>query len=177
MEDLEQAITDLIAIRRRKGNDSDIVEVPIIGEVYTVEDVESVKRRITLAIVAQIRWDIEKPPSLPALPLSLAQIRALMSLGDIWRHLTCLVRLFVAQGRLGPRASPVRRIHCRTARLTAGSLVFEKRRGIKQGQAQAAGNARRRNVLLEPETTVDKTKDRGTPSGLGARKSGASVTG
>jgi hypothetical protein len=89
MEDLEQAITDLIAIRRRKGNDSDIVEVPIIGEVYTVEDVEFVKHKITLAIAAQIRWDTEKPPFLPALPLSLAEITKVRNTkfeksGDEW---------------------------------------------------------------------------------------------
>jgi hypothetical protein len=90
MDPLEQALTNLIELRRRKGNGSDVVEAPIIGEVYTAEDVESIKRKITLAVAAQIRWDIEKPPSLPALPLSLAQIKALMYLGDIWRHLLAL---------------------------------------------------------------------------------------
>jgi hypothetical protein len=87
MDSLEQVLTDLIELRRRKGNGSDVVEAPIIGEVYTAEGVESIKRKITLAIAAQIRWDKHKPPSLPALPLSLAQIRALMG---SWRHLLAL---------------------------------------------------------------------------------------
>ena len=87
MDPLEQALTNLIELRRRKGNGSDVVEAPIIGEVYTAEDVESIKHKIALAVAAQIRWDMHKPPALPALPLSLAQIRALMGVGDIWRHL------------------------------------------------------------------------------------------
>jgi hypothetical protein len=91
MDSLEQALTNLIELRRRQSSVSGRLEVPIIGEINPGAETEAVKRTITNAIAAQIRWDTEKPPFLPPLPLSLAEIEKLRNTkfnksGDEWLH-------------------------------------------------------------------------------------------
>ena len=89
--DLEQAITDFIAMRRVQTGVGLMDEIPVIGEAPVDEDIEEIKRQIVRACAAQIRWMRERPPWLPSLPLSMAEITKLghMKLnesGDEWLH-------------------------------------------------------------------------------------------
>jgi hypothetical protein len=91
MNNLEQAITDFIAMRRRQTGVGIMDGIPLIGEAHVNEDDEEIKRKIARACAAQIRWMLERPPFLPSLPLSLAEITKightkLDKSGDEWLH-------------------------------------------------------------------------------------------
>ena len=88
---LEQAITDFIAMRRRQTGVGLMDEIPLIGEAHVNENDEEIKRRIAAACAAQIKWMRERPPWLPSLPLSMAEIKKVGNTkfetsGDEWLH-------------------------------------------------------------------------------------------
>jgi hypothetical protein len=91
MSNLEEAITDLIAMQRIQTGAGLMDGIPVIGEAHVSEDDAEVKRKIAKAIAAQLRWMRERPLFLPSLPLSLAEIEKVRTTkfeksGDEWWH-------------------------------------------------------------------------------------------